>query len=422
MSRPDEAGPGKLPERVAAIVANTPAFDIHTHLYAPSFGPLLLHGIDELLTYHYLVAEAFRSNTLSYRGFGSLAKGRQAEWIWEQLFLRQSPVSESCQGVLTTLNLLGLDPGRRDLERIRKWYAEQDRDSLVDRVFSVANVRTACMTNSPFDPDEARLWEEGPAIDPRFAGGLRIDPLLLDWPAAANRLREEGDHADPGLGPATARGIRKFLERWSGRIGARYLMASLPPSFAYPSGDPSAAILDEAVLPHCRDHGLPLALMIGVRRGVNPSLGLAGDGMGRADLGCLENLCAGHPGNRFLSTVLSFENQHELCVLARKFPNLHIFGCWWFTNIPLLVEEMTRMRLELVGLNLTPQHSDARVLDQLIYKWTHFREILSTALAGRYAALERTGWKVDDAEIRRDAHRLLGGAFEDFCPAPGASS
>ncbi|RYD61243.1 MAG: glucuronate isomerase, partial [Verrucomicrobiaceae bacterium] len=40
---------------VAEVVHATPVFDIHTHLYDPAFGELLLWGIDELLTYHYLV-------------------------------------------------------------------------------------------------------------------------------------------------------------------------------------------------------------------------------------------------------------------------------------------------------------------------------------------------------------------------------
>ncbi len=71
------------------------------------------------------------------------------------------------------------------------------------------------------------------------------------------------------------------------------------------------------------------------------------------------------PDTKFIATVLARENQHELCVLARKFRNLHIFGCWWFLNNPSLIDEMTRMRLELLGLSFTPQHSDARVLDQL---------------------------------------------------------
>ena len=35
--------------------------------------------------------------------------------------------------------------------------------------------------------------------------------------------------------------------------------------------------------------------------------------------------------------VLSVENQHELAVLARKFGNLHVYGCWWFCNTPSII-------------------------------------------------------------------------------------
>src|ERR1041385_5792644 len=95
-----------LARRVEKIVASTPVFDIHTHLYDPAFRSLLLWGIDDLLTYHYLVAEAFRHLDLPYEKFWSLSRERQAELIWDALFVRHSPVSEACRGVLTTLNLL----------------------------------------------------------------------------------------------------------------------------------------------------------------------------------------------------------------------------------------------------------------------------------------------------------------------------
>ena len=39
-------------------VRETSVYDIHTHLYDPAFGELLLWGIDDQLVYHYLVAEA----------------------------------------------------------------------------------------------------------------------------------------------------------------------------------------------------------------------------------------------------------------------------------------------------------------------------------------------------------------------------
>ena len=151
---------------------------------------------------------------------------------------------------------------------------------------------------------------------------------------------------------------------------------------------------------------------------VNPALRLAGDAVGRSDLGALRHLCAAHPDNRFMATCLSRENQHELVVLARKFPHLHPFGCWWFTNTPQLATEITRMRLELLGTSFTPQHSDARVLDQLVYKWAHSRRVIARCLADRYADLKESGWPVDDAEIHRDARELLGGAFATFLGRP----
>src|SRR3989441_13192965 len=104
----------QLAARVEQIVASTPILDVHTHLYDPAFGELLLWGIDELLIYHYLVAEAFRYFQIPYEKFWALSKTEQAELIWDALFLQHSPISESCRGVLKTLNLLGLDVNKRD--------------------------------------------------------------------------------------------------------------------------------------------------------------------------------------------------------------------------------------------------------------------------------------------------------------------
>ena len=104
-----------LPQQVADIVGTTPVFDIHTHLYDPAFGGLLLWGIDELLVYHYLVAEGFRHFDLPYEKFWALSKTQQADLIWDALFIKHSPISEACRGVLTVLHLLGLDVQKRDL-------------------------------------------------------------------------------------------------------------------------------------------------------------------------------------------------------------------------------------------------------------------------------------------------------------------
>ena len=403
-----------LPQRIQQQVMAIPVIDIHTHLYDPAFKDLLLWGIDDLLTYHYLVAEAFRYLDVPYETFWGLSKTAQADAIWNALFIEHSPVSEACRGVLTTLQAFGLDPKKRDLPALRKWFASRNVEGHVAQCFELAGLSKVFMTNSPFDDLERRVWNKGFTRDSRFEAGLRIDPLLLSWPTAAKALQEWGYSTQPQPDEKTFSEVRRFLEDWSSRIDAKYLMVSLSPEFAFPDKSLTSELLEHSVLPHCRDHGLPLALMPGVRRAVNPRLRLAGDGVGLADLSGVRHLCDGYPEIKFMMTILARENQHEACVLARKFRNLHLFGCWWFTNIPSLVDEITRMRLELIGLSFTPQHSDARVLDQVIYKWRHFRAVLTRDLTDQYTLLAQTGWQITESEINRDVGDLLGGAFTRF--------
>lgn len=401
--------------RVTRIVNATPVRDIHTHLYDPAFGALLLWGIDELLIYHYLVAEGFRHLDIPYDQFWAAGKSAQTEMLWNALFVQNSPVSESCRGVLTTLQALGIDARKNDLASIRRWFSQQRPDQYMERVLELANIQSICMTNSPFDDEERPLWEQGFRRDPRFVAALRIDPLLVSWNTVAPRLKSWGYEVAVDFTGKTADEVRRFLADWTRRLDARYCMVSLPPTFTFPAQTDTAWLIEHAVLPHCRDHGQAFALMMGVKRAVNPQLQLAGDGVGRSDLNALQQLCAGFPSNKFLVTCLARENQHELVVLARKFRNLHPFGCWWFTNTPQLIDEITRMRLELLGTSFTPQHSDARVLDQVIYKWSHSRALIARCLADRYADLAAAGWPVSDVEIQRDCGQLLGGAFAQFC-------
>ena len=101
-------------------------------------------------------------------------------------------------------------------------------------------------------------------------------------------------------------------------------------------------------------------------------------------------------------------------VLASKFRNLHLWGCWWYCNNPSVVASTTQLRLELLGPNFTFQASSARVHDQLVYKWVHARAVLTKLLADKYEELMATGWRISRGEVRRDVQRLLGGAYEEF--------
>jgi hypothetical protein len=50
--------------------------DLHTHLLPPSHGGLMLWGVDELLTYHYLIAEFFQTAPkYAKQKIGEMVKG-----------------------------------------------------------------------------------------------------------------------------------------------------------------------------------------------------------------------------------------------------------------------------------------------------------------------------------------------------------
>ena len=399
---------------VLDAVAQVKITDIHTHIYPPSFGDILLWDVDELLTYHYLVAETMRYVNMPYEDFYAMPKREQADLIWRTLFIEHSPISEACRGVLTVLDALGLDVGSRDLAAFRRYFAGQTMEGYLDRVFEVSGVESVVMTNDPFDDLERPSWLSGAKRDPRFHAALRIDSILNSWDTAALRLKEWGYECNQDLNGHTLAEVSRFLKDWIKRMGALYMAVSLPSTFIFPEDSARGVLIEHCVLPVAREANTPFALMIGVKRRINPGLELAGDAVGRGSVESVDYLCANYPDNKLLVTMLSRENQHELAVTARKFRNLLIFGCWWFLNNPSLIDEITRMRLELLGLSVVPQHSDARVLDQLIYKWRHSRRIIGEALVDKYADLAATGWIASEAEIRRDVADLFGGAFWEF--------
>src|SRR4051794_31406669 len=230
---------------VEAALAAQPVLDMHTHTYPASFGTpvpnatgkadpagLMLWGIDELVTYHYLIAEVYRVVTpdrLPYERFWAMSKSEQADHIWKHLFRERTPISEACRGILTTLKRLGLDPSD-GLPRLRRWFAEQDPDRYIDRVMELANIESITMTNPVFDDNERARWLTGDARlhDPRFRAVLRIDPMLRDWPTAASKLTEWGYKAGAGLDDATVSEARRFLSDWIERMRAVYLAVCLP--------------------------------------------------------------------------------------------------------------------------------------------------------------------------------------------------
>jgi hypothetical protein len=192
-------------------------------LYSEAFGDLLLWGIDELLTYHYLVAEVFRYRPdLEYGDFWAMPKTQQAELIWDEIFVKNTPVSEAARGVVTTLHRLGIDARQKNLDQIRQFFARFSSAEYIDRVFELSSVRRAVMTNDPFESREQEVWNGGGQTDERFEAALRLDRLLNDFPNRLPQLNAQGFGATTEIDENTTTAISDFLKSWIERMKPVY--------------------------------------------------------------------------------------------------------------------------------------------------------------------------------------------------------
>ena len=144
----------KLRQHLEFVVSKTLAIDIHTHVHPPEFKSLFLSGIDDLLTYHYLIAETLRSSDLSHACFWHMSKSERADFIWKTLFVDSTPLSEAARGIITILSAFNLDTRAPNLDEARAFFSAQNAVPHLNRVLEMACVSDVIMTNDPFSDQE----------------------------------------------------------------------------------------------------------------------------------------------------------------------------------------------------------------------------------------------------------------------------
>ncbi|MCB0354285.1 MAG: hypothetical protein KDD64_12195 [Bdellovibrionales bacterium] len=356
------------------VLKELSVFDCHTHLFPPSFCSLSLSGLDNLLTYHYLVAEFLGYESCSPQQFFSFPQQQQAKLIYDKLFLENLPISEAARGLITTLHCLELDlePSYQlMMESFSAQYAS-DRSKYFRKIFSLAHVASVVMTNDPFDSQELAYWSELDRIEDSFIPSMRLDGIFqsgtCSFSCGGKTFSVDFDNNSSLL---------RYLE---------HCIAILHPSYLAVSAPSARALLEsprfsQVVLQLAKDSRLPVFLLLGVHRAISSNLQNAGDGISLASVDGLEAICQQHPDVRFFASLLASRNQTDLTVLARVFPHLRPAGCWWYLNQPETVKAITAERFNLLGFQFIPQFSDARVVEQLLYKWAHTRSVLADVLA-----------------------------------------
>jgi glucuronate isomerase len=390
-----------ISNKLLNIINSTPIFDLHTHLFPPKHEGYFLLGFKNLLNYHYLIAELLIAANIDASTFYSYNDEKKASLIWKELFEKRTPVSEACAGVLSILKELNIEIKNKSFLSICDEY---DKKIQSDKnILKLSNVSSLVMTNNPFDLDEWSLFNTNDWDKKIYLASLRLDDLILDYEEALKKAKDQTSNQKNT--------IVTYLEKCYSQSNPVYAAVSLNLETFHTIFEDS---FWKDILVWLENKNLPLSLMLGVKRAVNKDFGLAGDGIGDINLKELSNLCNSFPKNKFLVTCLSLNDQHELTVLARKHPNLRIFGFWWFMNQPTIIKQILKMRIDMLGFSFIPQHSDARVSDQLIYKWNHFKKILHPILLEYYQELLDKNFPISENILQRDIDNLLSGNAKKY--------
>jgi glucuronate isomerase len=166
----------------------------------------------------------------------------------------------------------------------------------------------------------------------------------------------------------------------------------------------------------CVEYRLPFDLMIGVNRRVYESGVFQGQDLydTRVSLIQYKALFNAFPSVTFPVSVLAETSNQELVSYSWIFPNVVTSGHWWYSNIPVYIENDTRGRLQAVPM--TKQigyYSDMYKLEFALPKFAMYRRILAKVLAEDFVIGRR--WSVDRAVelgkqvLRGNVESIFGG-------------
>ncbi|MDG1894529.1 MAG: glucuronate isomerase [Fuerstiella sp.] len=250
---------------------------------------------------------------------------------------------------------------------------------------------------------------------------LRTDDLVfhLGKPDVRERLQKCTD-VNPGNSASMKDALAKLFIHFT-QNNARACAISLPPYFSPRAVSSSTAdaligkVFSGAELTDseteslscfvfwslaelCAEYKLPFDLMIGVNRRVFEAGVFQGQDLydKRVSLIQYKALFNAFPQVTFPVSVLSETSNQELVSYSWIFPNVVTNGHWWYSNIPVFIENDTRARLQAVPkTKQIGYYSDMYKLEFALPKFAMYRRILARTLASDFV-VDR-GWSVEKA-------------------------
>jgi glucuronate isomerase len=277
------------------------------------------------------------------------------------------------------------------------------RPGWEEQVFRQTNLERVFLTND-FDDPLANFDSS------RYIPCLRVDDLVFRLGQAVTRGRlAKATGVEVRDGASFRRAATALFDHFT-RHEARACAISLPPNFAparpeegafsaaiqaslKASGGPDASPAECGPLAygvfwtlaeHCSEYGLPFYLMAGVNRkvyeaGVHQGQDLFDSRMSLMQLAPLFNA---FPKLTFCISVLSSGLNQELASFSWIFPNVMAAGHWWYANVPALIQQDLRVRLQAIPkTKQIGYYSDMYKLEFGLPKFNMYRRILAQVLA-----------------------------------------
>jgi len=395
--------------RLKTWIDSVQLVDVHCHINGerPAAG-----DPKEIVFYHYIITE-LTSAGVPLEAFSS-------DFSFEQVMRRTLPYFKLIRNTSTHWCLMKM---LRDLYGFEgDEINEKNWKDLRDAIISQAKERDwykAVLTEKTKLRKgflTFRYDEEIPKYDPDFyVGTLRIEPLI-------NRLNQADIKGLEGAVNASVESIDDFedalsllFKKFSTCVA---VTASVLPEETFVEASKAEAEetfkkrlsgLDlnasemrnvssfamSCVLSLAEEYGLPFQFMVGVRRPVvgasPPDYAIAG-----FETKSLVSLCPLFHRFRNVNFDIFLANKvqcHELAVIAKNYPNVHVSGYWWYTFYPAIIREFLLERLEMLPRNkIGGFFSDAYVVE-----WTYAKaSMVRLQLAKVLAEMVEEGYCTED--------------------------
>jgi glucuronate isomerase len=381
-----------LAQDLYSEISRIPLIDPHSHIdpRRPT-----AHGLDEILGYHYYT-ELAHSVGMDRSAVGPDVGPRErvrAVLYHMSCFDNTAQYQWFVEIARAFLNYQGPRLGIAD----STWLCEaaerlMSRPDWEEHVLTQSNIEKVFLTNDFDDPLTG--------FDPqRYVPCLRTDDLVfrLHDPHVRQRLAE-ATGVEVRDAATLRRAVAALFEHFT-RHGAKACAVSLPPDFRpapVAEAELSRALADAdaqalaargvfwTLAEHCREFKLPFDLMIGVNRGVYAHGVPQGQDLfdQRTSLIQYAPLFNAFPVVPFCVSVLSSGQNQELAAYSWIFPNVIASGHWWYSNVPALVEQDLRVRLQAVPkTKQLGYYSDMYKLEFGLPKFNMYRRALSQVLA-----------------------------------------